>query len=236
MLQSPEYGLDLSFGTFTKTLQSYSHHIYKSVPVLVVSIILIIAFGIVKKDKLVIFFISSSMGFYIPYSFAIFQRNVNYLAISFLLYCISILIILRKHIRLPVLILLFLLYNVINTRTLLKEYSENPAGDRLKTFIAQMKDVYINKELYKYGKIYFKTDEEVTYKTGIAAIDMKDVPIFWLRLVDGKALKIFLDSKLEYHAVSYNKEAPEGFPVMIVSKDLYRREDAGLKQVIMPRK
>jgi hypothetical protein len=236
MLQAPEYGIDISAMTFIKTLQSYSYHIYKNVPLLVITVILIYAAGVIRKDKLIIFFISSSICFYLPYAFAVFQRNANYLSISYVLYCTSIVLILRRHIRIPILILMFLLYNFFNSHYMVKEFSENPAGDRIRTFISQMKKEYLQKELYKYNIIYFKTDEAIHYKTGIDAIDKKDTPVFWLRLVDGLALKIFLDPKLEYRSMKYDEKAPDDFPVIIVSKDLYSHEDTGVKRVIMPKK
>src|SRR3990172_380722 len=236
MLRSPEYGIDLSLATFIKTLQSYSHHIYKNLPILIISIILIFAIGIIKKDKLIIFFISSSLCFYMPYAFAVFQRNANYLAISYLFYCTGIILILKKHIRMPILILLFVLYNFINTHHMVREFSENPAGDRVRTFITQMKDEYYKKELYKYEKIYFKTDKPINYKTGIAAIDENNTPLFWRRLSSGYALKLFLDHQLDYLAVYYGEKAPADFPLFIVSKDLFRQEDIGVKRVVMPEK
>jgi hypothetical protein len=236
MLQAPEYGTSISPAVFIKTLQSYSYHIYKNVPILVITIALIYAIGIIKKDKLVLFFMSSAICFYMPYAFAVFQRNANYLAISYALYSVAIVIILKKHIRVPALILLFLLYNFFNTNRMVREFSENPAGDRVRVFIGQMKEEYFHKELFKFGKVFFKTDEPVLYKTGIEAIDKKDTPIFWLRLVDGLALKLFLDPALEYRAVKYDEKAPADYPVIIVSKDLYGRGDIGVKRVIMPDK
>ena len=234
MLQSPGYGIDISIGTFIKTLQTYSFHIYKNLPLLVITIVLVLAIGIIKKDKQVIFFIASSVCFYLPYSFAVFQRNINYLAISYLFYCVSIIILLKKYVRIPALLLLFFLYNVYNTHTILKEYSENPAGAKVRIFILQMKEVYTAKGLNKYKKIYFKTDEVNNYKTGINAIDKTAIPVFWTRLAEGRALHMFLDQNLEYRVLQNDQEAPRGSPVIIVSKDLYRQEDAGVKRVIMP--
>ncbi len=236
MLQAPEYGMSITPAVFLRTLQSYSYHIYKNVPLLVISIALIFAVAFLKRDKLVIFLISSSLCFYAPFAFAVFQRNANYLAISYLLYCASIVLILKKHIRVPVLILLFLLYNFVNTHYMVREFSENPAGVRIRAFVGQMKIENVNKELYKYGKLYFKTDEQVHYKTGVAAIDAKSTPIFWIRLMGGKALKMFLDPGIEYHAVRYDEDAPQSFPVIIVSKDLYSSGDVGVKRVIMPKR
>jgi hypothetical protein len=235
MLNTPEYGIDISISTFFKTLQSYSYHIYKNVPILVITIVLIFIVGILKKDKLIIYFITSSLLFYAPFAFAVFQRNANYIAISYLFYCTGIILILKKYVRMPFLILLFVLYNFINTHHMVREFSENPAGERVRAFISKMKDEFIINDLEKYKRIYFKTDEPINYKSGIAAIDKRDTPVFWGRLANGRALKLFLDPTIDYRVVKYDETAPKGFPLVIVSKDLYSRNDIGVKKVIMPK-
>lgn len=230
--------INISISSFINTLVLYSKYAFKNIFILLFIVIILLAVGIATKNNYILFLLLAAGFCYMPLAFNESKQSLNYLSVPFLLLNIGVIITIKNHVKIPSLLLLILLFNIVIDIPTLKDRADNPMGSSIKQFVYTMKSAIWQYDLHNYKKIYFiplKKHENPT-KTAVY-----DIPIFWHQIggiYDGefekKVLPQLIDPSFEYIVKNTDDPIPPGYPVVVVDNFLFKK-DEGIKKIIIPR-
>jgi hypothetical protein len=220
---NPAYATQFTFSQFVDTLLHYatmnaswgtvkttSLIFLTAVPLLLCATTVWLVF---KRDRIGVFLVVLAGLFYMPFAFLVFQRYLNYMALPIFFFSSSIIYLIIRYLKAPVLVYLVLLMHIVVSAKLAPLYNfQSATGSSQRTFIEELNQL----DLKGYKRVCLQSLEpQPQNKTGVPYWDMSAT---WHDLGDGNAMRLFGSVRADY--LPYGAAPCLDQPTVLVDKRL----------------
>lgn len=166
-----------------------------------------------KRDRIGVFLIILAGLFYMPFAFLVFQRSRNYLALPIFFFSSSIIYLIIRYLKAPVLVYLVILMHILVSTRLAPLYDvQSATGSFQRTFIEKLNQL----DLKGYKRVCLQSLEPLPpNKWGTPYGDVSGT---WHDLGDGDAMRLFGSVRADY--LPYGAAPCLNQPTVVVDKNL----------------